>query len=111
MIVETNYRIYENVFLRVERYMADSSLCILLYNRDYAAIAKLTTCLHDKSLKDNEAYIDTNNCPWAIDFINNYALGVLTGKKKVSGYYTYPVVRFNMDEIEKHVKHTRATID
>jgi len=111
MMIETEYRTYENVFLRVERYMADSSLCILLYNRDYAVIAKLTTCLDDKSLKDNEAYIDTNNCPWAIDFINDYALGVLTGKKKVSGYCIYPVVRFNMDEIEKYVKRSRATID
>jgi len=111
MMIETKYRTYENVFLRVEHYIADSSLCILLYNRDYAAIAKLTTCLDDKSLNDNEAYIDTNNCPWAIDFINKYKLGELTGKKRVSGYCTYPVARFDMDEIEKHVKHTRATID
>ena len=111
MRIETEYRTYENVFLRVERYMADSSLCILLYNRDYAVIAKLTTCLDDKNLKDNESYIDTNNCPWAIDFIREYKLGELTGKKRVSGYCTYPVVKFDMDEIQKYVKHSRATID
>lgn len=102
MKLKTSYRTYENVFLQVGKYQADDSIAIQAWNQKDGPIATITVCLCDRSLGENEAYIDSNNCPWAVEFIQKYNLGKITGRTGRSGYCTYPVVRFNMEQLTKH---------
>jgi len=104
MRIESQYATYDNVFLLIGSYLADGSLNIRVCNYEDGAIATITKCLCDFELEPNENYIDTNNCPWLIDFIEEYGLGKLTGKTGESGYCTYPVVRFDMDVLKKYAK-------
>lgn len=95
MTVKTEFGTYESVYLEVRRYAYDGSVAILLKNRSDGPIAYLTVCLEDSSLADYEAYVDTNNCPWALKLIEEYKLGNPTGKTRLSGYCTYPAVQFD----------------
>lgn len=95
MTMKTSYSIYEDVVLRVSKYMVDDSIAIMAENQQDGPIATITVCLCDKSLGENEAYIDTNNCPWAMDFIKEYKLGTPTGRTRQSGFCEYPAVKFD----------------
>ena len=103
MDIYTMFGHYENVFLEVDKYIADESIAIELWNMEEGPIAHLTVCLCDDDLEDNEAYLDTNNCPWAMGFVTRNHLGEPTGKARASGFCIYPAVKFNMDEVMKHV--------
>ena len=98
VMVKTEYGNYEITSVAMSRYRADNSLAIELWCDD-GPFARLTVCLIDK-LKENESYVDTNNCPWAEDFIEEYGLGEIVGCK-ASGYCLYPRVAFNMDRIRE----------
>nr|DAO43597.1 MAG TPA: protein of unknown function (DUF4313) [Caudoviricetes sp.] len=95
MTMKASYGTYEDVVLRVSKYMADESIAVMAENQQDGPIATITVCLCDKSLGENEAYIDTNNCPWAMDFIKEYKLGTPTGRTGRSGFCEYPVVKFD----------------
>lgn len=101
MILRTAYRVYEGVYLRVGKYQADDSVAIQAWNRQDGPIATLTVCLCDKSLGEGEAYVDTNNCPWAVDFIEKEGLGKRTGRVGQSGFCVYPVVKFDMEKVRE----------
>ena len=60
--------------------------------------ARLTVNLGIK-LGEDEAFVDTNNCPWATGFIDEYGLGERTGLWMPSGFCEYPLYRFNMEKI------------
>lgn len=101
MTLRTTFGVYEGVHLYVGRYQADNSVEIQVWNTEDGPIATLTVCLCDRSLGEGEAYIDTNNCPWAVDFIEQEGLGKRTGRTGRSGYYTYPVVKFDMQKVKE----------
>ena len=101
MTLKTTFGTYENVFLQVGRYQADNSVAIQAENRQDGPIATLTVCLCDKSLSEGKAYIDTNNCPWAVEFIEKEGLGKRTGRTGRRGYCTYPVVKFDMAKVRE----------
>lgn len=84
--VRTEWAVYKNCFLRVAKYKADSSRAIEIWN------------------KEDEIVIDTNNCPWAIEFIKNNGLGKVTGRTVRSGYCMYPVAKLNVGEIVKYLE-------
>lgn len=94
VVVKTEYGTYKITSVAMSRYRADNSLAIELWCDD-GPFARLTVCLLDK-LKENESYVDTNNCPWAEDFIREYKLGEIVGYK-ASGYCLYPKVAFDLD--------------
>ena len=104
MTVKTEYREYKDCYIVIERYMADGGICIRIWNDADGPIATLTKCLVDGNLGKYDAYIDTNNLPWAMDFIAEYNLGEKTGRYGHSGYCTYPVVRFDYPECCKYVR-------
>lgn len=66
--VKTEYSEYKDCKLRVGKYVEDNSIAVEIYNRWDGPIARVTTCLCDHSLAEDEAYVDTNNCPWAVVF-------------------------------------------
>lgn len=100
MTMKTSYGIYDEVELRVSRYMADDSIAIMAENQQDGPIATITVCLCDRWLGENEGYVDTNNCPWALDFIKKYKLGAPTGRTRQSGFCTYPAVKFDMEQLK-----------
>lgn len=99
----TEYSEYKDVKIAINHYVRDNSLAIKLWNEEEGPIAMITTCLCDPTLNENEAYIDTNNCPWAMDFITQNNLGRDTDYSRSSGYCVYPLVEFNMDELNKYI--------
>lgn len=104
MKIKTEFRVYENVYLKIGKYMADNSIAIEAWNRTEGSIARITVCLTDPFLRENESYVDTNNCPWALDFIREYELGKESGYMKRSGYCNYPAVSFDMEQIKKYIR-------
>lgn len=97
----TYFETYKGVHLSLNRYIKDNSPCVDLWNEEDGPFARLTTCLSNKKLDKNYSYIDENNCPWAMDFIEAYNLGRNTGGLGFSGYCVYPIVEWNMDELAK----------
>lgn len=58
--IETSYSAYKNCMLRLGRYMSDGSLAVEIYNMQDGEIARVTVCLRDTTLGENESYVDTN---------------------------------------------------
>jgi hypothetical protein len=104
MKIKTAFAEYDNVFLTKGHYYADGSLAIRAFNDEDGPITNVTVCLCDKTLQENEAYVDTNNFPGALEFIEENGLGKPTGGYRQSGYCLYPKVKFNPMEIDKHVR-------
>lgn len=101
---ETKYSKYKNCYLEVNNYMVDGSFCIDIYNYEEGNIARITTCLNNPFLSENQGYVDTNNCPWAVDLIERLHLGTPSGITSRSGYCEYPLYDFNIDELNKHTE-------
>lgn len=102
MTIKTEFSTYRNVFLGTNRYCADNSLYICAWNEEDGPIADITVCLDDSFIKENESYVDTNNFPGVMEFIEKYKLGKPTGLLGFSGYCCYPLVEFDMDAIDKY---------
>lgn len=100
--LQTGYCVYDDVLLRVDRYQANNSLCIQAYNHTDGPIARLTVCLPDTTLGDNCAFVDTNNCPWAEDFVQRNHLGTYMGLIVPSGYCVYPLYQFDIRQLAKY---------
>ena len=102
MKMQTDFGTYDVKF-KVSRYAADNSLAVSAWDLQEGPIATLAKCLDDKELADNEAYIDANNCPWALEFLAQNGLAELTGSQRPSGFCVYPQVRFNLDALRKEL--------
>ena len=103
LTVETMWGDYPNCHVKFNRYYADDSLCIDLWNDEDGAIAKLTVCLSEKKLKGtNRSYLDDNNCPWGEEFVEKYHLGKPVGIG-FSGFCTYTLIERNMEELQKYM--------
>ena len=106
MKVKTAYGEYEITRFELGKYTYGDNLAIMLYCFDKELggeepFASLTVNLDYKGLSENEAFVDTNNCPWAKEFIKANALGEFTGLEFPSGYCMYPLYRFNLEKIKE----------
>lgn len=97
--VKTSYTIYTDCTLAVGHYQMDNSIAVEIFSRREGPVARLTVCLCDPTLAENEAYVDTNNCPWVVDFLESKGLAKSTGKMKRSGYCVYPVMKFDREKM------------
>ena len=97
----TYYGIYKNVKLEVSNYTYGGGIYIGVYNDEEGPISNLTVNVPGYNLKANEAFIDTNNAPEALDFIKQYKLGEVTEEFAISGFCSYPKVIFDMDKISE----------
>ena len=68
---------------------------LTIWNQNDGCVARVTTCLVDHSLREDEAYVDANNCPWAVAFLEKNGFAKRTGKKRRSGYCEYPLMKFD----------------
>lgn len=98
--IETPYGKYEGLSLTKGRYQGKAP-AIQIWTDEGELFATPTINLQDNSLAENEAYLDTNNCPWAVEFVENNKLGERTGKTRGKGFCTYPLVRFDMEKLNE----------
>ena len=91
----------EEVNIEVTTYANNKTLAIQLWCED-GPFATLTVNLPDSQHNAECQYVDTNNCPWAEQFIEEYNLGAFTGYYGFSGFCMYPEYRFNIEELKKY---------
>lgn len=77
----------------------NGNLCIRLMCKTGEPFTTLTTNLGFK-LKEDEAYVDINNNPFAEDFIKANNLGVKLNKRGRSGFCEYPLYKFDLGVIK-----------
>ena len=99
--VKTSFRTYNDCFLKVDHYVEDNSLAVLLFSKTKGHVTTLTVCLCDNHLKENESYVDTNNCPWVVDFLEGKGIAKLSDKVRLSGYCVYPVMEFDLEKMKE----------
>lgn len=99
--VKTSFATYTDCFLKVDHYVEDNSLAVLLFNKTEGPIATLTVCLCDNQLKENESYVDTNNCPWVVDFLEEKGIAKLSDKVRLSGFCVYPAMEFDLEKMKE----------
>lgn len=97
--VKTEYSKYKDCKLRVGKYVEDNSIAVEIYNRWDGPIARVTTCLCDRSLAEDEAYVDTDNCPWAVELLEENGFAERTGRTRRSGYCEYPAMKFDRSKM------------
>ena len=103
LVYQTPYEAYAVTSIFLRQYREDKSLCIDLWNDVEGPIARLTVCLSKKGkISGTESYLDTNNCPWAEQFVEEYNLGEITDDVGFSGFCMYPKVKWNLTELEKY---------
>lgn len=102
--VRTKWAVYKNCFLRMTRYQADNSRAIEIWNREDGQIARITVCITGSMLAEDETVLDTNNCPWAVEFVESNGLGENTGRTVRSGYCVYPIVKLNIEKIGEYLE-------
>lgn len=89
----------------VTSYCDNDSLAIHLLcdNCDnYEPFATLTVNLVKSDNCDKDcAFVDTNNCPWAEQFITDNELGVPTGRYGHSGFCKYPEYKFDLSKLRQ----------
>jgi len=106
MKIKTNYGEYEITRIEISTYCSDNNLAIELFslNEEWKIeepFATLTVNLNYKGLEKNEAFVDVNNCPWAVEFIKENKLGEFTGIELPSGYCLYPLYKFDLNKLKE----------
>ena len=94
MTVKSYGKTYE-VEVSRSAYRNNNSLAIILTCTNGEPFATLTVNLNSGLEGEDFAFVDTNNCPWAEDFIRENALGTPTGLTQRSGFCTYPLYHFD----------------
>ncbi len=81
-------------------YRYGNVLAVELVEESGEPFATLTVNLDSMfALDKNQSYIDTNNCPWAENFIKENSLGKPTGHLGFSGFCSYPLYIFDLDKL------------
>ena len=102
--------IYEKEFeitrIVIEKYANNGNLALQIMCIDDETgwedyFAKLTVNLTEYTLNENEAFVDTNNCPWAEKFIEENNIGKFQNIYAPSGYCHYPQYKFDIERIEE----------
>jgi len=100
--IKTNFGSFEAIlsaeFYREPETLAVEALCVE-GGRVTESLATLTVNLDPYTgygaQSDTEAYVDTNNCPWATAFLKENSLAVPAGESARSGWCIYPLYRWN----------------
>jgi hypothetical protein len=93
-----------DVTVEVGRYFYGDNIALKLFTENEGIrelFAIITVNLADYGiLGQNKAFIDTNNCPWAEDFLKENGLGEPTGGYGTSGYCRYPLYNIFVNKIK-----------
>lgn len=77
----------------------DGSIAVEIFSRREGPVARITVCLCDSALAENEAYVDTNNWPLGSGFLGGERAAKSTGRTRRSGYCIYPSMKFNREKM------------
>ncbi len=102
----TGDKTYTGCWFEVKRYVADNSLCVIARNC-FGAIARLTVCLEGSyaqgvSLANDSSFVDENNNPWVVEFLESNGFAKRTGISIGSGYCQYPLMEFNIKKLQEY---------
>lgn len=99
----TNYGKTYNVYPEIGYYSHGNTLAVSLIADNEEPYCNLTVNIPDSIVwaSDTDAFVDTNNCPWAEQFITENGLGSPLGYVGHSGFCSYPLYHFNLDELQK----------
>lgn len=100
--VKTSYSVYTGCYLKVGRYVYGNSMALSIWNYQDGCIAVVTVCLPDYQLGENEAFVDENNRPWAVEFLEKHGFAKKTGRIGRSGYCEYPVMKFDRNKMKEY---------
>ncbi len=91
------------VRVRVRNYNNNGTLALSLVTTIGEPFCDLTVNIMDSMIwaDKNHAFVDTNNCSWAEDFIVDNNLGNPVGITGASGFCVYPLYEFYLDELTK----------
>lgn len=110
-----HYSIYpyapeKEFYLTTARYSMNNRVFLQMYYYDdemydYLPYAILTINLPSEPLTNNNCvFIDTNNCPWALDLLcNKLKSAKPTHHAAISGFCFYPEVELIPDELYKYI--------
>lgn len=88
------------VILIKEEYANDGSLAIEVMEVENGEVTDsfttLTTYVNPFLQSDTQAFVDTNNNPWAEKFIKENRLGKFAGKRCGGGFCLYPLYTFDV---------------
>lgn len=99
MTITAYGKTYEVRLIKNKYYNGNLAISVDYYDIDFHAwmpFATLTVNLDFEYLENDEAYIDTNNCEWAEEFIRENELGTLTDDVARSGFCVYPKYKFDL---------------
>ena len=89
------------VYIEATKYMDNGTLALCMFTDEGEPFCNLTTNIMDSNLFANSttAFVDTNNCPWAEQFIVDNKLGKALGYSGASGFCRYPLYEFNLEKL------------
>lgn len=99
----THYGIDYELGIYKGTYLYGGTLAMELYDiTDGEPFSDITVNLPGYA-HDNVQYVDTNDFPQIEQIIEEYRLGKKVGETS-TGWCTYPLYEFDMEEVEKYVK-------
>ena len=88
------------VTLNFTSYVMDNTLAVRLVEArpPWSPFAVITVNLSDRVQDETHAFLDTNNCPWAEEFLRDNGIAEpVDGVTGQSGFCTYPLYKFNLE--------------
>ena len=99
--VKTDFGMYK-VRILPTKYLYNNNLAVALATDTNEPFAKITVNIVDHGeLPADMAFVDTNNCPWAEDFLTENGLAEKTDTEARSGYCVYPLYKFDLDKLKE----------
>lgn len=94
------------VTVRLTKYQNNNTLAVQLIcaKAPWSPFATITVNLYGSNpfagmQSDKHAFVDTNNCPWVEEFLEENHIAKFTGWSAPSGFCDYPLYEFDKDAV------------
>lgn len=94
------------VTVRLTKYQNNNTLAVQLIcaKVPWSPFATITVNLYGSNpfagmQSDKHAFVDTNNCPWVEEFLDENHIAKFTGWSAPSGFCDYPLYEFDKDAV------------
>ena len=94
----------QSVAIQTSHYVDNGNLAISLsyVDEDGDELPFTVLTVNLEPLPGYYGYVDTNNNPGAIEFIEKNGIGEFTGRYGYSGYCSYPLYKFDKEKISEY---------
>lgn len=101
--VETDFGAWDDIIIQKMEYRYKNTkgrLALQLFSKSEGPFATISVNLVDEDLTDDKCFfVDTNNCPWAEDFLTKNKIAEFTGNIGLSGFCVYPEYRLIKEDL------------